>query len=410
MKKFLKLFFLICIVSLVLVGCGLKSADSVINKLTKKQEGCNSYYVEGTMEIINNEDTYTYDVNVSYKKGDYYKIELVNTLNNHEQVILRNDEGVYVVTPSLNKSFKFQSDWPYNNSQVYLLNSILEDLTEDEDRVFKAKDNGYYFQSSVNYPNNKSLVKQNVYIDKNMKITKVEVTNKDGEVQITMNFDKITYNKDFADDYFELSKLINVSDSKKNNSSNSDSTTTNDNNTDNTTRDTDSTTDSTNNVTDNSNTNTNTNNNANTNNSTTGSDNTTENQNSNNATNDNINSSQTKQTATIDDVIYPMYLPDNTTLANKEVIDTEDGQRLILTFDGDNPFVLVEETISYSDEGLIIPVSGNMDFLTDVIGVINDNSVSFDSNGIGYYIVSDKLESTELVNIARSISVLPVSK
>ena len=410
MKKFLKLFFLICIVSLVLVGCGLKSADSVINKLTKKQEGCNSYYVEGTMEIINNEDTYTYDVNVSYKKGDYYKIELVNTLNNHEQVILRNDEGVYVVTPSLNKSFKFQSDWPYNNSQVYLLNSILEDLTEDEDRVFKAKDNGYYFQSSVNYPNNKSLVKQNVYIDKNMKITKVEVTNKDGEVQITMNFDKITYNKDFSDDYFELSKLINVSDSKKNNSSNSDSTTTNDNNTDNTTRDTDSTTDSTNNVTDNSNTNTNTNNNANTNNSTTGSDNTTENQNSNNATNDNINSSQTKQTATIDDVIYPMYLPDNTTLANKEVIDTEDGQRLILTFDGDNPFVLVEETISYSDEGLIIPVSGNMDFLTDVIGVINDNSVSFDSNGIGYYIVSDKLESTELVNIARSISVLPVSK
>ena len=410
MKKFLKLFFLICVVSLVLVGCGLKSADSVINKLTKKQEGCNSYYVEGTMEIINNEDTYTYDVNVSYKKGDYYKIELVNTLNNHEQVILRNDEGVYVVTPSLNKSFKFQSDWPYNNSQVYLLNSILEDLTEDEDRVFKAKDNGYYFQSSVNYPNNKSLVKQNVYIDKNMKITKVEVTNKDGEVQITMNFDKITYNKDFADDYFELSKLINVSDSKKNNSSNSDSTTTNDNNTDNTTRDTDSTSDSTNNATDNSNTNTNTNNNANTNNSTTGSDNTTENQNSNNATNDNTNSSQTKQTATIDDVIYPMYLPDNTTLANKEVIDTEDGQRLILTFDGDNPFVLVEETISYSDEGLIIPVSGNMDFLTDVIGVINDNSVSFDSNGIGYYIVSDKLESTELVNIARSISVLPVSK
>ena len=412
MKKFLKLFFLICIVSLVLVGCGIKSADSVINKLTKKQDGCNSYYVEGTMEIINNEDTYTYDVNVSYKKGDYYKIELVNTLNNHEQVILRNDEGVYVVTPSLNKSFKFQSDWPYNNSQVYLLNSILEDLTEDEDRVFKAKDNGYYFQSSVNYPNNKSLVKQNVYIDKNMKITKVEVTNKDGEVQITMNFDKITYNKDFADDYFELSKLINVSDNKKD-SSNSGSTTTNENSTNNTTSDTDSTSDSANSATDsNTNTNTNTNNNANTNNdnNTTGNDNTTENQNSNNTTNDSTNSNQTEQTATIDDVIYPMYLPDNTTLANKEVIDTEDGQRLILTFAGDNPFVLVEETISYSDEGLIIPVSGSMDFLTDVIGVINDNSVSFDSNGIGYYIVSDKLESTELVNIARSISVLPVSK
>ena len=125
MKKFLKLFFLICIVSLVLVGCGIKSADSVINKLTKKQDGCNSYYVEGTMEIINNEDTYTYDVNVSYKKGDYYKIELVNTLNNHEQVILRNDEGVYVVTPSLNKSFKFQRLLPLNYSKLFFLYSFL---------------------------------------------------------------------------------------------------------------------------------------------------------------------------------------------------------------------------------------------------------------------------------------------
>ena len=415
MKKFLKLFFLICIVSLILVGCGIKSADNIINKLTKKQDNCNSYYVEGTMEIINNEDTYTYDVNVSYQKGDYYKIELVNTLNNHEQVILRNDEGVYVVTPSLNKSFKFQSDWPYNNSQVYLLNSILEDLNEDEDRVFKAKDNGYYFQSSVNYPNNKSLVKQNVYVDKNMKITKVEVTNKDGEVQIMMNFDKITYNKDFADDYFELSKLININSNKKDSNKKQDIVT--DKNSVNETNNNEN--NNTDSAINNNNSTTNQNNNTNANsNSTDGNNetnNVTEDHNSNNITNDSTNSNQTnnsktEQTATIDDVIYPMYLPDNTTLANKEVIDTEDGQRLILTFAGDNPFVLVEETISYSDEGLIIPVSGSMDFLTDVIGVVNDNSVSFDSNGIGYYIVSDKLESTELVNIARSISVLPVSK
>ena len=406
MKKILKLFFLISIFLLVLVGCGIKSADSIIDKLEKKQENCDSYYVEGTMDIVNNEDTYTYNVSVSYKKDDYYKIDLVNTLNNHEQVILRNDEGVYVVTPSLNKSFKFQSDWPYNNSQVYLLNSIIEDLTEDEDRVFKTKDNGYYFSSSVNYPNNKSLVKQNVYVDKNMKITKVEVTDGDGKVQITMKFDKITYNKKFASDYFELSKLINISDSKK------ESNTTNnkdieekdndDNRNDNNTTATDEKI-----TNDNNSSNTNTNENTNTNND---SNNTTNNNSNTTTDNSNKDNTQTKETATIDDVIYPMYLPENTTLANKEVINTEDGQRLILTFEGDNPFVLVEETISYADEGLIVPVSGSLDFLTDVIGVINDNSVSFDSNGIGYYIVSDKLDSTELVSIARSISVLPVSK
>lgn len=96
MKKIAKLFFLLSI--FMLVGCGIKNADNILKDLEKKIDNANSYYVEGTMEIINNEDTYTYNVKVSYQKDDYYKIELVNTLNNHEQVILRNDDGVYVDT------------------------------------------------------------------------------------------------------------------------------------------------------------------------------------------------------------------------------------------------------------------------------------------------------------------------
>ena len=60
------------------------------------------------MKIVNNEDTYDYDVKVSYSKDDNYKIELTNLLNNHEQVILRNDEGVYVDThKSCNKMLLF---------------------------------------------------------------------------------------------------------------------------------------------------------------------------------------------------------------------------------------------------------------------------------------------------------------
>lgn len=96
MKKILKLFFLVSI--FLLSGCGIKNADKVLDELEKKLEKASSYYIEGVMEIVNNEDTYTYDVKVSYAKEDYYKIELVNNLNNHEQVILRNDDGVYVDT------------------------------------------------------------------------------------------------------------------------------------------------------------------------------------------------------------------------------------------------------------------------------------------------------------------------
>lgn len=95
MKKYLGLLifsvFMVC-----LTGCGVTRADDIIGNFEKKLENAKSYYIEGVMRIVNNEDTYDYEVKVSYKKDDYYKIELVNTLNNHEQVILRNDEGVYV--------------------------------------------------------------------------------------------------------------------------------------------------------------------------------------------------------------------------------------------------------------------------------------------------------------------------
>lgn len=95
MKKYFSLL-IFSVLLLVLTGCGITRADDVIGNFEKKLEKTKSYYVEGIMQIINNEDTYDYEVKVSYKKDDYYKIEIINTLNNHEQIILRNDEGVYV--------------------------------------------------------------------------------------------------------------------------------------------------------------------------------------------------------------------------------------------------------------------------------------------------------------------------
>lgn len=372
MKKILKI---ICIISIFyLTGCGIKNSDNILEKIEKKLKNADSYYLEGIMEINNNEDTYTYNVKVSYQKQDYYRIELVNTLNNHEQVILRNDDGVYVITPSLNKSFKFQSDWPYNNSQVYLLNSIIEDLIEDEDREFKTTTDGYLFISDVNYPNNKSLTKQKVYLNKEENIKKVEVVDEKDNIQIVVEFKKQEFNKEFAKNHFELKDLIKNNDTKK-------ETETKNNN------------ESQNNITEN---NTKPNNNQNTN--------------TNQTEETKTPSENTKPTATIEDVIYPMYLPNNTYLTSQDTIDTETGQRLILTFGGDSSFILVEETINISEEGLIIPVTGEFDFLSDVIGVIGTKSLTWHSNGIEYYLISDTIPTTELVEIAKSINVLPVSK
>ena len=162
------------------------------------------------MEIYNNEDIYTYDVTVSYKNDNFYRVSLKNTSNNHEQIILKNNDGVYVLTPSLNKSFKFQSDWPYNNSQVYLLSSLLDDISNDEDRKFESTDEGYIFTSTVNYPNNDKLVNQKVYFGDDYLPKKVEVLDKDGNVQIKMSFDKIDLNTEYNDTYFDLNSLMDT--------------------------------------------------------------------------------------------------------------------------------------------------------------------------------------------------------
>ena len=216
----------------------------------------------------------------------------------------------------------------------------------------------------VNYPNNKKLVKQEVEIDKNLNIKNVSILDKDGKVMMKMTFDKIDLNKGFNKDYFDLNKLLNNNTKEEEKKENTSSPETNTSQTETNVEDTEK----------------------------------------------EKTNTETKQTTTIEDIIYPMYLPENTYLTSQEKVETDSGERLILTFEGDNPFVLVEETIHPSDTGLIRPTSGNLEFLSDVIGIVNDNSISWDSNGIGYYVISKTMETSELIEIARSISVLPVSK
>ena len=375
-----KIFLCLILICLVLTGCGKKDDKTVLKEFQNKINNTDSYYLSGNMELVNNEDVYTYKIGVSYKMEDFYKIELTNTVNDHKQVILRNNDGVYVITPSLNKSFKFQSDWPYNNSQVYLLSSLLDDITNDSERLFEDTNEGYIFTSKVNYPNNDKLVLQKVYFSRDYLPTKVEVLDKDGNVQIKMVFDKIDLKTEFNDTYFDLNSILNTEDIKKNNTDNSNKDTNNDS-------------------TDKENTNTNSNTNNNSNN------NETQEPNSDNKTNNN-----TKETATIDDIIYPMYLPVNTYLTNQERVSTSDGERMILTFTGDKSFTLVEETASYSDSPEIIPTYGSVELIGASLAVINDNSASWFNNGIEYYIVSDVMSTGELLQVVRSISVLPVSK
>lgn len=93
MKKFF--IFLIGFVFLF-TGCSSNTQEKILKDLTKDVGNSKGYQVEGELELVNNEDVYNYDVVVSYKKDNFYKVSLINKANNKEQIILRNEEGVYV--------------------------------------------------------------------------------------------------------------------------------------------------------------------------------------------------------------------------------------------------------------------------------------------------------------------------
>ena len=331
MKKIIGIFIILL---LFVTGCGKKGSKEIINEFSKKINSLDSYYLEGKMEIINNEDIYKYDINVSFKEKDSYRVSLKNESNNHEQIILKNKDGVYVLNPSLNKSFKFESEWPYSNSQIYLLQSILQDIKNDKSVEFEEVNDGYIITSSVNYPNNRTLINQKIYLDKNLDLKKVEVLNETGNVEIKMEVIKIDKNPNIEDERFSLKKNIEVSST----------------------------------------------------------------------------SIDITPVTKIDDVIFPMYIPTNTSLTAQNTITKDNGERVILTFGGEKPFVLIEETVSKADELEVIPTIGDPTILMDSIGLVSDNSVSWISKGIEYYIASEKLSKDEMLEVAKSISTIPVMK
>ena len=104
-------------------------------------------------------------------------------------MILRNEEGVFVLTPALNKSFKFQSDWPQNSSQAYLYESLIKDITEDKEAKFKESKEHYVFETQTRYQNNKMLPYQEITLNKkDLSPVSVKVMDPDKTALVPLNF------------------------------------------------------------------------------------------------------------------------------------------------------------------------------------------------------------------------------
>ena len=148
--------------------------------------GLTSYLLEGDMEITKGEDIKSYALSVKYLKEqeqDYFRVSLTDKDLNQEQEIIRNQEGVYVITPSLNQIFKFEGNWPTNSLKPYLLQSMGEIMDQDGVQVEKTAD-GYRVSATVTYPNNHNFNVQEMLFDADAKIQYLEIFNADHVSQL----------------------------------------------------------------------------------------------------------------------------------------------------------------------------------------------------------------------------------
>ncbi|XQY92112.1 LolA family protein [Metabacillus sp. HB246100] len=207
MKKSLMLLLVGLLTVLSLAGCGEKSQADVVQALEKKMEEMSGYKATGKMTLQTGNDPQEYDIEIWHKGPTYYRVNLKNAQKEQSQMILRNDEGVFVLTPALNKSFRFQSDWPQNSSQAYLYESLIKDILNDPEAKFSAAENEYVFETKTNYQNNKMLPMQEITFNKkDLAPQMVKVMDTDRNPLVVVEFPSFEFNASFDDNSFDVEK------------------------------------------------------------------------------------------------------------------------------------------------------------------------------------------------------------
>lgn len=180
------------------------------DRLQQTLGSLNSYLLEGVMEVAEGEDTKSYDVSVKYLKQDdqdYFRVAMKDSGMDQEQEIIRNAEGVFVVTPTLNQIFKFQGNWPSNSLKPYLLQSMRE-IAADESAQIEQTEEGYQISAGVTYPNNRNFTQQEMVFSDDLKIKSVQIFDDDHVLQMKMLFSKVDYEPGLTAEDFQVPQQL----------------------------------------------------------------------------------------------------------------------------------------------------------------------------------------------------------
>ncbi|CDQ40909.1 MULTISPECIES: LolA family protein [Virgibacillus] len=317
---------------LLLSACGEKTQEDVVADLKDNMEEMDGYKAKAEMSMNTGQEQQMFNIDVWHKKDDLYRVGLSsNEDEKGNQIILKNEDGVFVLTPALSKSFKFQSEWPENSSQPYLYQSLINDIEKDKEAEFEVTDSHYVFKTKTNYQSNNNLPFQEIYFDKKtLQPVQVNVLDKDRNALVEVKFSNFDQEASFEDDDFSMEKNMASSGSQE----------------------------------------------------------------------EPVSSDKGENSLT---VFYPSYMA-GAELTEKKEASTENGERVILTFEGEKNFTLVEEKAE-AQKTMASPneVAGEIVNLGFAVGAISDNSIEWTHDGVDFMLASDELTKEELIQVAQSV-------
>lgn len=197
----------------VLVLCGWKlffSSNPIDDQLKDLKTNVDAYHMEGNMQIGEGEEVRNFYVSVDYFKdeNDNFRISLTDKDINQEQILLRNSDGVFVLTPVLNQVYTFESDYPLNTPKPYLYHSFINALESDYDVTSNV--DGYTITYNVNYDNEPTWVKQEIKLSQDMKPVWTYIYDNENKIVAKVIFNNVDFAPTYEDDYFSVDSNMNI--------------------------------------------------------------------------------------------------------------------------------------------------------------------------------------------------------
>ncbi len=75
-----------------------------------------------------------------------------------------------------------------------------------------------------------------------------------------------------------------------------------------------------------------------------------------------------------------------------------------MTFSGNEDFTMIQEPVTYSEVEGVESVAGEPVMINGTIGALSENSITWVDGSVECFLVSETLESEELVSVAASVS------